>query len=1203
MKRFFRSSIVLSLLALTGVAFWSIPGSGEVLRESLTFSKSELKFGKLKGYDQVILPGCDLTAKPGEPQLPVYIANLALPEGREVAGVKVLSTKGEDLPGNYLLYPVQPPRVLSKAGPISFVEPKSSTYSLALYPQRVVEYRGSGSLSGYRVASFLVYPLQYLPAKKMLRFYSKVDFAVQLTPSPQKFSIMRTERAEKLIRRTVGSLVSNPQDVRKSQGAEGKSSTLLPLGQFEYLIITSDSYVPYFQPLANWKLKKGLRDTIVTTSWIYSTYPGYDQQEQIRNFIMDAYQNWGTVWVLLGGDTNVIPARIAYAMTCGANYQPEDEDSIPCDLYYSDLDGTWDLNGNHIYGEIADSVDMWPDVWVGRASVGSPQEAQNWVSKVLTYEKSPPIDYQLDMLFAAMVLWWDPFTDSGIGKDMIDDLYVPPRFDPITKLYESQGNESPSSVIAAMNAGQNIINHDGHGWIDALGAGTGYLHNYNMDNLTNGDRQSILLSIGCWTAAFDYDCIAEHFITNPEGGGVAYIGNSRYGWGSPGNPGYGYSDRFDSHFYKCLFDDGVYRIGATLALDKAFYIPRAQQENVYRWCEYEINLLGDPEMAIWTDTPRTLRVEHQDSVPSGESLFPITVTANSFPLSEALVCVMGANGLYKTGLTETNGEVNLSIQPSSQGTLWVTVTAHNYLPYEGQTTVFSSGPYVGRYREAIFDTVVGNGDGVINPGEEVSLAITLKNYGNQTSNDVTAVLSTDDSTATVLDSLGNYGDLLPGDSSLTTSYRFSVSPNCPNGKVLPFSLRIADAQGNSWSHRLNFVAARPILSLQTYQVDDDLGGDGDSIPEPGESFSLGLSLKNRGLAVARGATTRIWTDDPWISLTDTIAGFGEVWPDSLAEGGYEMSISSGCPAPRFPIIYTEMQTDDGYSFSDSLILTIGETGFSDDMEAGPGEWSPSWLWGLSTHRSHSGTHSWYCGDTSHAYQNNMNSSLTTPPFTLAPNSSLIFWHWYDVTTYGVDGLYVEIVKGSQADTLDFIGSGGALDSLLIGNDWLKENYNLSSYGFGDTVQVRFTFVSDNSDVAEGFYIDDVDVKGSHSVAVGTTNGSHPTTRPTLFQLSQNYPNPFNSSTHIRYTIPQVIGERFKVKGGPNTSHLTPVTLKLYNILGEKVRTLVNGEQRPGVHQVSWDGRDDQGKELASGVYLYRLQMGHFSQTRKSVLLR
>lgn len=1196
MRAFTYRSILLLTLILMGGGSKPSNGSEDVLKESLTFPKSDLVFSKVEGYDRVILAGYDLTAKVGEPQLPIWLVNLVIPDGARVEEVEILTTESEDFPGNYLLYPVQPPQILSltKDKPIPFVEPESQMYSSSLYPQKIVEYRGSGSLSGYQVASFLVYPLQYLPLEKGLRFHSQIDFAVRLSSGPKLSpTIKRSERVERFIQRTVGSLVLNPQDIREIQGIKGKSSTLLPPGGFEYVIITGESYVPYFQPLADWKMKKGTPAVIVTTDLIYANYSGQDNQEKIRNFIKDAYQNWGTVWVLLGGDTGIIPTRLAYAMDCETG-NPADND-IPCDLYYSDLDGTWDLDGDHIYGEVADGVDMWPDVFVGRASVSSHQEAQAWVSKVLTYEKNPPTDYQLDMLFAAEILWWNPYTDAGVGKNMIDDLFVPPRFDPITKLYESQGNESPSSVIAAMNEGQNIINHDGHAWWYLMGVGTGYLDNNDMDALHNGSRNSILFSIGCWPAAFDYDCIAEHFVNNPDGGGVAFIGNSRYGWGSPGNPGYGYSDRFDNQFYRFLFQEGIYHIGATLAFDKAFYVPRSRQENVYRWCEYEINLLGDPEMPIWTDTPQNLMVEHPDSIPIGESLFPVTV--NSSPLSEASVCLMNQSGLYEQGITGANGQISFSIQPTTQETLWVTVTAHNHLPYEGYTTVFSDGPYVGRCKEAIFDTIVGNGDGVINPGEEITLAITLKNYGNQSSNDVIAVLSAGDTMVTVLDSLGDYGEIPPGDSSLASGYRFFISPDCPNGRAISFSLEITDAAGNSWEERLNFTVASPILGFQTYLIDDSFGGDGDSIPEPGESFVLYLGLKNRGLALARGVTVRVWVEDPFLSLTDTIADFGGIWPDSLSDGTYEMSISSGCPTPHFPPIYMQILTEDGYCFYDTLILTIGETGFSDDMENGPGEWShygTNDLWGISNYRSYSGSNSWYCGnDPSHLYENNMNSSLITPLLILAPNSSLNFWHWYDVTTYGVDGLYVAIVKGSTVDTLDFIGSGGALDSLLMGNDWLKESYDLSSYGFGDTVQVKFTFISDEWDVAEGFYIDDVNIKGSHSVSVGTTGGGHSTIRPTLFQLCQNYPNPFNSTTHIRYTIPDRDRE-----GRPHRT-----TLKVYNVLGQEVRTLVDGVERAGIHQVIWDGRDNRGREVSSGVYLYRLKMGHISQTRKLVLLR
>jgi len=109
--------------------------------------------------------------------------------------------------------------------------------------------------------------------------------------------------------------------------------------------------------------------------------------------------------------------------------------------------------------------------------------------------------------------------------------------------------------------------------------------------------------------------------------------------------------------------------------------------------------------------------------------------------------------------------------------------------------------------------------------------------------------------------------------------------------------------------------------------------------------------------------------------------------------------------------------------------------------------------------------------------------------------------------------------------------------------------------------------------------------------------------PVEFDLEQNFPNPFNASTTVRYTLPQVIGERFKVKGGPNTSRLIPITLKIYNILGKEVRRLVSEEQRVGRYEVVWDGKDEQGKDLASGVYFCKLEYGGFIAVRKLVLLR
>jgi hypothetical protein len=90
-----------------------------------------------------------------------------------------------------------------------------------------------------------------------------------------------------------------------------------------------------------------------------------------------------------------------------------------------------------------------------------------------------------------------------------------------------------------------------------------------------------------------------------------------------------------------------------------------------------------------------------------------------------------------------------------------------------------------------------------------------------------------------------------------------------------------------------------------------------------------------------------------------------------------------------------------------------------------------------------------------------------------------------------------------------------------------------------------------------------------------------------FQLYQNYPNPFNPSTTIRYTLPK---SEF-------------VTLKVYDILGRKVATLVNERQTAGEKSLLWNGRDRLGKELSSGIYIYQIQASDFIKSRKMVLLR
>jgi hypothetical protein len=95
------------------------------------------------------------------------------------------------------------------------------------------------------------------------------------------------------------------------------------------------------------------------------------------------------------------------------------------------------------------------------------------------------------------------------------------------------------------------------------------------------------------------------------------------------------------------------------------------------------------------------------------------------------------------------------------------------------------------------------------------------------------------------------------------------------------------------------------------------------------------------------------------------------------------------------------------------------------------------------------------------------------------------------------------------------------------------------------------------------------------------------TLPEAFGLSQNYPNPFNPETTIQFQLPEA-------------SH---VVLKIFNLLGEEVRTLVNSQHQAGYHTIKWDGTDESGNSVSNGVYLYRIQAGSFSKIMKMSLLR
>jgi hypothetical protein len=284
---------------------------------------------------------------------------------------------------------------------------------------------------------------------------------------------------------------------------------------------------------------------------------------------------------------------------------------------------------------------------------------------------------------------------------------------------------------------------------------------------------------------------------------------------------------------------------------------------------------------------------------------------------------------------------------------------------------------------------------------------------------------------------------------------------------------------------------------------------------------------------------------------------------------------------------------ESYSFNEDFVLLIGETGFADDMESGSGLWTTGGvnnLWHISTRRAFSPSHSWYCGqEGSGLYVNNMDCYIQTIPFMANHNSRLRFMRWFEVPIYGSDGIYVIVIHPGGSDTLDFIGTGGALGGgRELQGDWFEQDYSLGQYTGGDTIQVRISFKSDyDGDVAEGFYIDDVNVLRITAIEEYGNEA--------ILPLTMNiYPTPFRDAINIRWQI---------TDNGYQMIEKT-IELRVYDISGRVVRNLDElSSVIASQSSVEWDGRDEKGRRLSPGIYFVRLSTADHSICQKVVFVR
>jgi hypothetical protein len=373
--------------------------------------------------------------------------------------------------------------------------------------------------------------------------------------------------------------------------------------QYEHVVVTTDSFVSGFAPLCAWVEDSfGLTDTTVTIEAIYASYPGRDSQEKIRNFIRYAYQNWGTTYVLLGGDDDILPCRKGWVDA--SHILPTLRDTIPTDLYFSDLDGDWDRDGDNVFGEPEDSVDLYPDVHVARVPATFRSSVDRVVGKFIAYCADSTAAYLRNILLTGFDISHNPEVNGEATMELYDSAYVPQCMKPCTKVYDSHAGNHRTAVLDALNAGQHLYVQWDHGDTYAYGCGwTNHnwtIGNSDVQNLTNGPRYTIFIATGCLTGHFDgMDCILEYALGAPNGGAVAGIGNSRSGVLDAYNPQRKYGAFIVECFIRSLFSHSGPASLADFTTSRALAAPLADTNLISRWSDYCMNLMGDAAMPVW----------------------------------------------------------------------------------------------------------------------------------------------------------------------------------------------------------------------------------------------------------------------------------------------------------------------------------------------------------------------------------------------------------------------------------------------------------------------------------------------------------------------------------------------------------------------------------------------------------------------------
>lgn len=833
----------------------------------------------------------------GAPNVPSYSNYIAVPQGAKVIA-KVIRKKSETV-NNISIAPAPIIPKDDDNSPLKFTFDKKIYSSDQLYPKNIVSISKPMKIRGVDVVLVAINPFQYNPVTKQMVVNRDIEVEISFEGGNGHFGEdrLRSRWWDPIIRDEI----LNEASIQKANHSSRNTNET----GYEYLIIVPDdaSFISWADSLKNFRIQQGISTNVVTTTEI-----GGNTVSAIEGYIDNAYYNW-----------DIPPAAVLLMADYGTSgntiISPIYNNYCVSDNIFADVDG-----------------DQLPDIIFARMTAQNEEHLQTYVTKVLNYERNPPVNpnfynhpitalgWQTERWFQICSETVSGFFKNVLGKDpvRVNAVYIGnPNSDPWSTATNTNAviaefgpdglgyipatpaelggwtGGNATEVNNAINSGAFILQHRDHGGTD--GWGEPNYSNNNINGLTNTDL-TFIFSINCLTGKYNIsgECFAEKFhrykYNGANSGALGLIAasevsysfvNDTYAWGM-----------YDNMWPQFLPEFGTTpdTRGILPAFGNAagkYFLEQSSWPYNTNNKEVTYNLFhdhGDAFSVIYSEIPQYLTVIHDSILIAGVTSFTITADTGSF------IALTVNNQII--GTADGTGEpvlINITAQMPPDNIV-VTVTKQNYYRYKALVRIIPpSGPFV------IYDSLAIDGNNIMETGESILASVTVKNIGIEQADNVNVILSTVDNFIVMTDDSENYGNISSGSTSVVPDgFAWQVANNIPDMHNVMFDVESTDGT-DIWTSTMNIVGHAPQLRTGNISINDVDQGNGNGHLDPGETVNISIETYNDGSVIAANTEGILSSSSTYVTVNSNNFNIGNIESDTMGIATFSVTIAQGTP--------------------------------------------------------------------------------------------------------------------------------------------------------------------------------------------------------------------------------------------------------------------------------------------------------------------